>query len=57
MAARKPVLAKPLTREILYILWKDPRYGGYVSKFTKHTFQPTIISRFLPNECFQERQR
>lgn len=54
---KRPVLAKPLTRAILWTLWKDPSYGGYVSKFTKQTFVPTLLSRFIPDECFQECQR
>jgi DNA-binding PadR family transcriptional regulator len=54
MAAKRPVMAKPLTRAILWILWKDPSYGGYVSKFTKQTFVPTILSEYIPDECFQE---
>lgn len=54
MAVKRQVLAKPLTRAILWILWKDPSYGGYVSKFTKQTFVPTLLSEFLPDECFQE---
>lgn len=55
MAHRKTNDAKPLVRAILWILWKDPRYGGYVSRFTKHTFHPTYYSEFLPNECFPDR--
>lgn len=49
----RPILAKPLMRHVLYALWKCPEYGGHVSIFTVQNYQPTILSEYMPYECFQ----
>lgn len=49
-----PKGVEPLKYHMLMLLW---RQHGYESPFTIVTAIPTYCSRFIPNECFKNRQR
>lgn len=48
----KQIKARPLVKAILVTMHMMPEYGNHESKYTVQTFRPTVLSRYIPQQCY-----